>query len=144
MYFPHTVLTALCLLPLLALIGCGSSGPELVEVSGTVTLNGQPAPGVVLTFIPEATGGSPSYGKTDARGYYQLMFTATRYGALPGKHRVELHTTRLSPDELSEMRAAGEEVPEQQVEIPRQYLQPGALTAEVVSDDQPVDFALTN
>lgn len=133
-----TVLVVICM------AGCGSDGPELSDVSGKVTIDGQPVQGVVLTFVPDAAGGSPSYGKTDAAGIYRLMFTATKYGAMPGSHRVEMNITKMSKDELAEMRAAGEEVPEQNVQIPRQYQQPGALTATVSSGRTEIDFALTS
>ncbi len=131
-------------LAVMCLTGCGSDGPDLSDVSGKVTIDGQPVPGVVLTFVPETTGGSPSYGKTDASGQYRLMFTATKYGAMPGSHRVEMNITKMSKDELAEMRAAGEEVPEQNVQIPRQYRQSGALTATVNSGRTEIDFALTS
>ena len=44
------------------LVGCGESGPKLVPVSGTVTLNGKPLEGAAVAFQPDASlqGGLPA------------------------------------------------------------------------------------
>ncbi len=132
-----------CLLTLLiAIAGCGTDGPQLAEVSGVVTVDGKPVPNAVVTFIP--TGGSTSYGKTDAQGKYTLMFTDTKYGAMIGKHSVELEVRRYSPSELAEMKAAGENVSTESVAIPRKYKAAGALTAEVEEGSNTIDFKLTS
>src|ERR1700704_2279939 len=55
-------------------IGCGSgNGPPLGTVTGIVTLNDEPVPGVAVTFVPRGKG-SPSYGATDENAEYQLLF----------------------------------------------------------------------
>ena len=59
-------------------VGCGGGrGPQLGSVTGTITLNGEPLPGVSVTFIPEDQG-SPSYGGTDLNGVYRLQFNQAR------------------------------------------------------------------
>ena len=71
--------------------GCGrNDGPDLAQVTGRITIDGKPAQKLVIRFIPEAAGGSPSYGATDAEGNYRLMFTADANGTMLGKHRVEI------------------------------------------------------
>ncbi|HEX4613250.1 MAG TPA: hypothetical protein VH092_34000, partial [Urbifossiella sp.] len=45
------------------LLGCGSDGPKIVKVSGTVTRNGAPVPGVAVSFTP--ANGRPSWGMAD-------------------------------------------------------------------------------
>jgi hypothetical protein len=123
------------LLSLLA--GCGgSSGPELAEVSGTVTIQGQPGARVSVAFYPEAEGGSPSIGSTDASGQYSLMFSAERSGALPGKHRVEILPLEPEYDD------AGKIVGPPPTIVPKQYAAPGALTADVKSGSNTIDFKL--
>ncbi|MCC7421567.1 MAG: hypothetical protein IT428_14880 [Planctomycetaceae bacterium] len=76
---------------MLTVAGCSNEGPVLVDVRGTVTFNGQPAPAEIM-FEPEYTpgkgGGRASTARTAADGSYRLAFTADRYGAVPGKHRV--------------------------------------------------------
>ena len=132
-----------CLLILLiAFAGCGTDGPQLAEVSGVITVDGKPVPNTVVTFIP--TGGSTSYGKTDAEGKYTLRFTEAKMGAMIGKHTVELEVRRYSPSELAEMKAAGEKVSTENVAIPRKYKAAGALTAEVKEGSNTIDFKLTS
>jgi hypothetical protein len=63
-------------------------GPDLtrlVPVTGRITLNGKPAAGVVVTFLPPQWGASN--GETKDDGSYSLT-TAGRPGALPGSYRV--------------------------------------------------------
>ncbi len=59
---------------MLMLVGCGKSGSTLAEVSGRVTLDGQPLVGAQLDFQPEHEAGSPSFGLTDADGRYELSY----------------------------------------------------------------------
>lgn len=70
--------------------GCdGGSRPSLVSVSGKVTLDGQPAEGVGLSFLPDSANRHPTPGnaKTDAQGAYQATFEGAN-GLAPGKYRV--------------------------------------------------------
>ncbi len=78
----------LALLALVAwIVGCGpGSGPSLVNVNGTLSHQGQPLPGVLVQFIPEA--GRASQAVTDADGGFTLQYSADRQGAIPGQHRV--------------------------------------------------------
>lgn len=135
---------ALALL-LLAAAGCGSDGPELTDVSGTVTVDGRPVPNATVMFVPEAPDGSPSYGVTDAEGYYSLMFTRDKEGAMLGRHTVEITTEKVSKQDIEDMRANGEEVVEAEyVAIPKKYRSPGALTAVVEPGGNDIDIDLTS
>jgi hypothetical protein len=80
---------AACALVGVACLGC-SKGPELGSVSGVVTMDGQPLPNAVVTFVPVA-GGRAAAGQTDANGQYTLVFVGTT-GALVGQHRVSVTT----------------------------------------------------
>jgi hypothetical protein len=125
------------------LAGCGGpDGPELATVTGRVTVDTSPVAGAVITFLPDGSG-SPSYGRTDADGRYELMFTFTKSGAMVGKHSVEIETRKIPPAEADEMRAGGLEVPVFQ-EIPKSYRTPGALTAEVRPGHNEIDFNLVS
>ena len=84
----------LCLL----LAGCGS-GDGLARVKGKVTLNGEPLEGAIVQFQPTAEGGTPSAGKTDAQGRYELMHTFDQPGAMPGEHIVSIRTAAAYYDE---------------------------------------------
>jgi hypothetical protein len=63
-YQPRLTLVAVVLLVLVA--GCGSSGPKLYSVSGTVTYNGQPLPDGDIIFAPATPGGVEYAGKVAA------------------------------------------------------------------------------
>lgn len=124
------------LLSVLAVVGCGSDGPELADVTGTVTLDGKPLQGARVTFAPESKG-SPSYGMTDAEGNYSLMYSRDESGAMVAKHNVSIETEKLSAEDMAE----GVPVPEF-VPVPEKYNQPGALTADVKPGDNDIDFDL--
>ncbi|MGE3821108.1 MAG: carboxypeptidase-like regulatory domain-containing protein [Isosphaeraceae bacterium] len=74
---------------LLALVGCGESGPKLVPVSGVVTLNGKPLEGAEVSFVPDPTNkdSTPGNDKTGPEGNYKAMFQG-RSGLAPGKYVV--------------------------------------------------------
>jgi hypothetical protein len=123
---------------LIACLGCGGeTGPELSEVSGLVTLDGQPLPKVSLQFTPETPGGSPSYGVTDSEGSYELQFSAERSGAMIGKHRVEILPVEPETDDSGKP-VEGSII----VKIPARYSQAGSLTADVQAGSNTIDFAL--
>ncbi len=71
------------------LAGCGNS--KLGRVEGTVLLDGEPLEGAVVTFYPMHAGAA-SYGRTDARGHYELRYNRQEMGAEVGKHKVEITT----------------------------------------------------
>jgi hypothetical protein len=74
--------------------GCGPRGVGATG-SGTVTIDGKPAPaGVRIDFQPQGPQGSPSMGITDATGKYDLRFTAARKGVMPGECIVRVTVTR--------------------------------------------------
>ncbi len=75
-------------LALVALIcGCSQSDrPPLGRVTGTVTFEGQPLAGVIISFQPD-TGRAASC-ETDANGYYDLIYTYQVKGAKVGPNTV--------------------------------------------------------
>ncbi len=77
-------------LSLCLLAGCGGSVekdlPELAQVTGTVTLDGNPVADAQVTFIPEK--GPTATGRTDSAGKYVLGTKGTDDGASVGKHKV--------------------------------------------------------
>lgn len=127
------------IVPILCLTGCGSSGPALGTVTGTVTLDGKPVPAALVTFISKEADGTSSYGKTDANGKYQLEFTTERFGAMLGNHDVVITTKRMSADEAPD---TGTDEKTEFIAIPKHYAR-GALTAEVKSGSNVCDFALS-
>ena len=74
---------------ILTAAGCSSNPaiyPEVADVVGVVTLDGQPLEGATITFAPEA--GRASSGVTDSTGRYNLNYTGSIRGAMLGAHRV--------------------------------------------------------
>ena len=132
-------LLSVCILLSVTLLGCGSDGPELAEVTGTVTVDGKPVPNATVIFNPVAAGGSNSLGKTDAQGNYRLEFTQDKTGAMIGQHVVEITTKKIA---ASDMPDTGEVVQSTFVAIPPQYKKRGALTAEVKDQRNKIDFEL--
>jgi hypothetical protein len=65
-------------------VGCGQS--ETVPVTGTVTLNGQPATEAEVIFTPSK--GRVASGATDAAGRFTLSTNKPDDGAVPGDHKV--------------------------------------------------------
>jgi hypothetical protein len=84
-----------CLLILLGylslggIVGCGSRTkyPPLGVVTGVVTYEGKPLPGVAVFFQPVA-GNRCSTGATGADGRFELTYARTIRGAEVGEHEV--------------------------------------------------------
>jgi hypothetical protein len=73
-------------------------------VSGTVTLDGKPLPGVTVAFFPQAEGVEPSLvgrATTDGSGRYTLTGADGLAGAVVGTNRVVVlpPKTRRSSDD---------------------------------------------
>jgi len=80
-----------------AVVGCGNS--KYVPVSGVVTLNGQPYKNAVVSFQPVGSAGNEAPGRgssavTDEKGRFTLMTDTGQKGAVAGKHRVRIQTSR--------------------------------------------------
>ena len=84
----------------ISIAACGgrSDLPSLGEVSGTVTLDGQPVPNVTVQFTP-VQGGRTSSAITDSSGQYRLMYTADTRGAQVGRHEVTLAPSAEAPSD---------------------------------------------
>lgn len=97
MNFMKLFLNSFMMTALLILIGCGEAHtgrPDLGMVQGTVTLDGTPVEGALVTFIPQ--DGRPSYGVSDADGHYELIYIREIRGAALGLHQVQITTVDRS------------------------------------------------
>jgi len=88
----HSQIAGLCFVVLL-LTGCGGGAdykvPELMEVSGTVILDGEPLSNTTVIFTPQAgTGGTGAIGVTDSSGKYTLNHQSGNPGIESGKYDV--------------------------------------------------------
>src|SRR5262245_4436516 len=76
------------LLGALALAGGGCGGSGTVKVRGTVTLDGKPLSGAMVTFVPAEEKGRAASGATQADGSFRLTTFKPDDGALPGDYKV--------------------------------------------------------
>jgi len=74
-----------------------SGGPDLIRARGTVTLEGKPLPGAVITFHPVSKQGGFAVGSTDRFGRFTLSTAGLGSGALAGEYRVTV--TKFSSEE---------------------------------------------
>ena len=73
-----------CLIIMLS-VGCfggGADRPDMGDVEGVITLDGEPLPGVVILFKPEV--GRQSRAKSDENGKYKAMYTIDEPGVKAG------------------------------------------------------------
>ena len=112
--------------------GCNRS-PATARVTGTITFDGKPLANAGVEFLPE-DGSRSSFGGTDANGKYELKFSASAIGAMPGKHKVVIRTAASEPDPENP-NAAKEK-------LPARYNTNSELTAELKGGSNVVDFDL--
>src|SRR5262249_21470090 len=123
--------------------GCGGSSGG-VAVTGTVTLDGKPLPGALVTFRPEgATGGLGGSGRTGPDGKYVIMPARGGKGILPGEYRVTVSRQRR-PDGSAPDPGAPPIESDARETLPAKYSDPDAtgLRATVSGDAKAHDFAL--
>jgi len=73
---------AILALSLATTVGCAD--PNLGQVSGVVTYNGEPVEGATVSFFPTSPDGVLAVGVTDADGRYVLQAPVQQRGALQG------------------------------------------------------------
>jgi hypothetical protein len=144
-FFLVMVLTATA-----AVGGCGKKDPnlpDLVPVTGTVKLDGQPLSEAVVFFSPVGeTRGTQAFGKTDSRGRYSLSSRHMGEGAPVGEYRVTIGKA-VAPDGST---AGGKNfdpmtTPTRQI-LPAKYSHPSStiLKATVREAGDDIDFELTS
>ncbi|MCA9193140.1 MAG: hypothetical protein KDB03_15300 [Planctomycetales bacterium] len=112
------------------LSGCGGN-ENLSYVTGTVRLDEEVLPNAFIVFSP-TSGGTTSYGRTDANGQYEMMFNDYEKGAWIGENRVEIST-----GDVDATGSGG--APEK---VPAVYNQRSTLKVEVTSGNNTHDFDL--
>ncbi|MCA8995874.1 MAG: carboxypeptidase regulatory-like domain-containing protein [Planctomycetaceae bacterium] len=86
-----------CALAVSLFAGCGGQRPNyadlnLLNVTGTITLDGKPVPDAIVIF-EDVEHGTQSYGITNSSGRYSLMFNSEQSGVMPGEKIVRMGTT---------------------------------------------------
>ncbi|MGY8770517.1 MAG: hypothetical protein ACKVH8_19045 [Pirellulales bacterium] len=123
------------LLFMVTVVGCGegSSGPSLVPVSGTLSLDGKPLANADLQFSTTNEGeAAASFGTTDQEGHFDLKSQDGKEGATPGGHRVNI-TVMPAGSGGPTKTEGGEEVLSMQGE-PKEYYLEVTVGAEGESD----------
>jgi hypothetical protein len=122
-----------------AFVGCDSQRqPQyaslgLVEVSGTVKLDGEPLADAMVAFEnPEDK--TFSFAKTNAAGGYKLKFNSEKSGCTPGKKIVRITPYREPDADPVEVLS--------DAKIPALYGRNSKLTAEVDANNRTFDFDL--
>jgi hypothetical protein len=113
------LILAICLGVLGFTIGCGSGGPQVYPVKGTVSFDGQPVPEGEIIFFP-ADMSTPYVGKI-TNGAFECRLPA-------GENRVEITATRESPT------PAPDGLPNYESYIPSAYNTQSTLTASVTPE----------
>jgi hypothetical protein len=121
--------------------GCGSGGPPHGTVTGTVSLDGQPVPGGMIMFIPDAasgTSGPAAQAQIGSDGRFELAGSGGRKEVLVGTYLVTVTGTQISSD--SEGQAG------MPVKLPEryQYEQSSGIKKEVVEGPNAIDIELTS
>ncbi len=108
--------------------GCSKSGdrPDLGEVTGVVTLDGEPLANASISFTEP--GFRSSVGKTDSEGRYELIYIRDIKGAAVGTHTVRIKC----------FAEPGQHVKQ----VPRKYNDESELTQEVKPGQNVINFNL--
>lgn len=78
-----------CLL-VVVLAGCSEDdGPQTYPVTGTVTRNGEPVEGAIVSFTSSGSA-LPASGTTDSSGVYKLSTNTSGDGAMEGTYQVTI------------------------------------------------------
>jgi hypothetical protein len=112
-----------------------------MKVHGRLTYKGQPVPSTLITFHPDEEGKRPSHGLTDDNGHFELKYSISEVGALPGKHTVFLKY-HLSAEE--EMHNIPPKASKEQKAVIAKYgnLSTSPLHYEITKNGQVIDIDL--
>ena len=98
---PYARSLVLAALGLACLSGCGKKKVDLYPTTGMVKINGEPAPKILVVFMPtdptvNPEGPNPT-GTTGEDGKFQLTTIAFNDGAPAGEYRVRLEMAPVAP-----------------------------------------------
>lgn len=93
----YILLTSICCLLFSTMHGCSEPTVELIPVSGIVKIDGEPANGIMVMFVPntldETVVAPTSQALSNDEGKFELYTLQNEKGAVPGAHRVSLIDT---------------------------------------------------
>jgi len=137
--FPACRMTWLALLAI-GLMGCSGPGPEVRTVHGTLSLDGEPLTGVLVSFVAQ-DGGRAASGTSNEQGKYRLVCRGDEQGAVLRKHRVRFF--KLEGEFSQDHRSDGGK---QQASPSRtaNWVNNAELTVEVRSGDNNINFQFSS
>ena len=102
--FYSTILTIFLILQ----TGCSEQG---CQVTGIVTLDGQPLSDAGVEFIPTSNSGRIATGRTASDGKYQLTTSKSVSGVFPGQYKVKITTSITTGTSDADLKTTPEKVP---------------------------------
>lgn len=121
---PRIVPASIHLVLALAILSASGCGSGFASVKGQVLFDGKPLRNALVAFYPEQ--GRGSYGRTDAEGRYELLYSDMQAGVPPGKCVVRITTT---DDEKKEI-------------VPVKYNTKSELIEDVKPGSNEINFSL--
>ena len=88
--------------------GCSEQG---CQVTGIVTLDGQPLQDATVEYIPTSNAGRIANGLTEADGKYQLTTSKSVSGVFPGEYKVKITTSVTTGTSDADLKTTPEKVP---------------------------------
>ncbi len=133
------------------LVGCDSTaeGPATAPVKGTLTIDGQPADGIRITFSPLDDAGEEAVGEAKNGSFELFSGVQGKSGAVPGKYKVVLAAGAAdggeTPDYMNPDNASGgssSEPAAQKLAFPEKYTQVSTSDKEVEVTSGPNDIKI--
>ena len=133
------------LLGMFLLVGCGDregdySSLNLIEVTGKVTLDGNPLAGARVAF--HGTDGHMPMGITDSAGMYRLMYDSSHPGCTPGEKVVRI--TKGGAEEGADPEGTTDDGTPIAEPIPAKFNKQSTLTANVTAENRTFNWDLTS
>ena len=117
---------------------------NLVDVSGTVRLEGKGLANIEVRFV-DTEEGIYSFGATDDQGNYKLMLDSRKSGIIPGKKRIMFVSKPKSESDMSQEDAEAESKSVKRAaagSIPACYGKDSKIEVEVKGSETRFDFDL--
>jgi hypothetical protein len=111
--------------------GCGRSGPQRHEVSGSVTFAGEKTAQGSISFVPIGDTKGPQVGGNIEQGQYHID---RKGGPVAGRHRVEITLLRKTGRKVTNM--GGQPIDQMINVVPAKY---SGATSELVVTIEPRD-----
>jgi len=112
--------------------GCSEQG---CQVTGVVTLDGQPLSKARVEFIPTSESGRIATGRTEADGGFKLKTSKSVSSVFPGQYKVKITTSVTTGTSDADLKTTPEKVP-------AKYNRRTKLTSTVEDGLNQLDFEL--